>query len=283
LELKKVREFALINLGLILVALGIHLFKIPNNFATGGVSGIAIIIDKFLPKAPVGFLMLVINIALLIIGFVFINSDFGKKTVYSSFALSGLVWLFEKLFPISKPLTGDTMLELVFAILLPAVGSALVFSLDSSTGGTDIVAKILSKYTHINIGKTLLMADFSITIGAAAVFGIKVGMYSILGLIMKGFLIDLVIEGLNISKQMIIISTRPDEVKSFIVGQLHRGATVYKATGAFTHNEKDVITTIVNRKQAIKLRSFIKGIDSKAFITISNTSEIIGKGFRSLG
>ncbi|MCX8130411.1 MAG: YitT family protein [Clostridia bacterium] len=281
--MSRLKEFILINLGLILVASGIYLFKIPNNFATGGVSGIAIILDSYFPFAPVGSLMLTINIVLIGIGFWFMGFNFGSKTIYSSLALSAMVWLMEKFCPINKPLTGEMMLELVFAILLPAVGSAIVFNQNASTGGTDIVARILNKYTHINVGKTLLLSDFAITVTALFVYGIKIGMYSILGLILKGFVIDLVLEGMNICKQMVIVSSKPDEVKNFIINNLGRGATIYKATGAFTNEEKQVITTVLNRKQAIKLRVFIKGIDTRAFITISNTSEIIGKGFRNIG
>ena len=279
--MKCLKEFVLINLGLILVALGIYLFKVPNNFATGGVSGLAIVAGHFFPGLSVGPLMMVINVILLVVGLFFIGFNFGYKTVYSSFALSGMVWFFEKVFPISGPLTGDTFLELIYSILLPAVGSAIVFNQNASTGGTDIIAKILSKYTHIHIGKTLLMADFSIAVMALLVFGPKVGMYSILGLIFKGFLIDFVLEGLNVGKQIVIITNETEAIKGFIVKELKRGATIAKAVGAFTNEEKDVITTVVNRAQAVRLRSFVREVDKRAFVTISNTSEIIGKGFRN--
>ena len=152
--MKKVKEFLLINFGLMFVALGIVLFKIPNNFATGGVSGIAIVVEQYFSNVPVGFLMLLINIVLILVGIIIIGFDFGSKTIYSSFVLSGMVWVFQKIIPLSKPLTGDAFLELIFAISLPAIGSAILFNLGASTGGTDIVAKILNKYTHINIGKT---------------------------------------------------------------------------------------------------------------------------------
>ncbi|WP_313563269.1 YitT family protein [Ruminiclostridium cellobioparum] len=279
---KRITDFMLINFGLLLVSIGICLFKIPNHFATGGVSGLAIIASSLFPKIDVGPMMMIINIILLIIGYFFLGSDFGSKTVYSSFALSGLVWIIQKLIPLSHPLTDDMLLELIYSILFPAVGSAIVFNCNASTGGTDIVAKILSKYTKLNIGKTLMLTDFLIAIGAGAVFGIKIGLYSALGLILKAFMIDFVIEGLNISKQMVIISSKDLEIREFIVKELHRGATIYKAEGAFTHKQENVISTIVSRRQAIKLRTYIRSIDSSAFITISNTSETIGKGFRSI-
>ncbi|WP_027628481.1 YitT family protein [Ruminiclostridium cellobioparum] len=279
---KRITDFMLINFGLLLVSIGICLFKIPNHFATGGVSGLAIIASSLFHKIDVGPMMMIINIILLIIGYFFLGSDFGSKTVYSSFALSGLVWIIQKLIPLSHPLTDDMLLELIYSILFPAVGSAIVFNCNASTGGTDIVAKILSKYTKLNIGKTLMLTDFVIAIGAGAVFGIKIGLYSALGLILKAFMIDFVIEGLNISKQMVIISSKDLEIREFIVKELHRGATIYKAEGAFTHKQENVISTIVSRRQAIKLRTYIRSIDSSAFITISNTSETIGKGFRSI-
>lgn len=280
--MKKAWEFLLINVGLFLVAAGIVLFKIPNNFATGGVSGVAIIIYKFFPNAPVGLLMLAINIVLVIFGFVFLGRDFGSKTVYSSFVLSGMVWGLERLIPITAPLTGDTMLELIFSIMLPAIGSAIVFNANASTGGTDIIAKILNKYTSINIGKTLLLADFGITVMALFVFGVRTGMYSMLGLILKGFIIDLVIESLNVSKHFVIISKKSQEIKEFIVKELKRGATVHKAYGAYSNEEKEVITAIMSRRQAVRLRKFIREHDENAFISITNTSEIIGKGFRNV-
>ncbi len=279
---KHIMDFILINVGLLLVGIGICFFKIPNNFATGGVSGLAIIASSFFKDIDVGPMMLIINIVLLIVGFIFLGPDFGSKTMYSSFALSGIVWAIQKIYPLKHSLTDDMMLELIFSIIFPAIGSAIVFNLNASTGGTDIVAKILSKHTNLNIGKTLLLTDFLIAAGAGAVFGIKIGMYSILGLSLKAFVIDLVMEGFNVSKQFVIISTKSDQIKEYIVTQLHRGATIYKAEGAFSHKTEDVISTVLSRRQAIKLRTYIRSIDDSAFITISNTSETIGKGFRNI-
>ena len=276
------KEFLLINLGLILVAAGIHFFKIPNHFATGGVSGLAIVIDCLFPKISVGPLMLIINCLLLILGYFLIGWNFGSKTVYSSLALSGMVWLFEHTMPLAGPFTGDTMLELMFAILLPAIGSAICFNLNASTGGTDIVAKILNKLTAIDIGKALLLGDLMITISAGFIFGMRIGMYSLLGLVFKAFVIDSVIESLNLRKQLVIVSEKPDLIQKFIIHDLRRGATIHKGYGAFTNDEKQVITTVVTRGEAVALRKYIREVDPQSFITITNTSEIIGKGFRNI-
>jgi uncharacterized membrane-anchored protein YitT (DUF2179 family) len=281
MTMNKIKEFLLINLGLALVAAGIYFFKIPNHFATGGVSGMAIVIQHFSPGIAIGPWMLMINILFLIIGYALIGRNFGSKTVYSSLALSSMVWLLSKLYPLSKPFTNDTMLELILAILLPAIGSAICFNLNASTGGTDIVAKVLNKLTNLDIGKALLISDFIITILAGFVYGIRIGMYSFLGLILKAFVIDLVIEGMNLRKQLVIVSEKPELIQEYILKVLHRGATIHIAYGAFTHEEKHVITTIATRGQAFALRKYILEVDPTSFITITNTSEIIGKGFRS--
>lgn len=277
----KIKEFVLVNLGLLFSALGIVLFKAPNGFAMGGVSGISIILSKYFPNLNIGMIMLIINIALNIIGFIFLGNDFGLKTVYSSFALSFFVWLGEKIIPLEAPLTGDAMLELFFAIALPAVGSAIVFNQNSSTGGTDIVAKILSKKTHLHVGKTLLISDFLIAFSAIFALGTLQGLYSIFGLVLKSFLVDIVIENLNISKKVEIITSNPKPIQDFIINEMHRSATVAKAEGAYTHNEKTILMTVVNRQQAIKLRDFVHKIEKEPFIIITNSSEIIGKGFRN--
>ncbi|MCX7771526.1 MAG: YitT family protein [Clostridia bacterium] len=280
--MNRVKEFLYINLGLFLVAAGIHFFKVPNHFATGGVSGLAIVADHFFPNLSVGPLMMIINVAFLVLGLLLIGVEFTGKTAYSSIVLSGMVWLLDYLLPLKAPMTPDTLLELIFSIILPAVGSAIVFNMNASTGGTDIVAKILNKYTDLDIGKALLSSDFIITILAGVVFGVRIGMYSVLGLIMKGFLIDTVLEGVNLKKQMVIVSSNPDPIKAYIIEHIKRGATVYTAFGAYTNEEKHVITSVMSRKQALDLRNYIRQVDKNAFITITNTSEIIGKGFRSL-
>lgn len=273
-------SFLLINLGLSLTALGIVLFKIPNHFVTGGVSGLSIILSGLFPGLSVGPGMTLINLLLVVWGFLVLGKQFGWNTVYSSFALSGMVWILDLLLPLSQPLTSDPLLELLFAIALPAVGSAIVFNQNSSTGGTDIVAKVLSTKTAINTGTALLISDFAIAASALVVFGVQTGLYSVLGLILKAFLIDLVIEGLNTHKKLEIITSHPDPLLDFILNTLHRGATVYPATGAYTGQHWRVIHTVVGRRQALAIRRVVHELDPKAFITITTTTETIGKGFR---
>ncbi|HEX3026166.1 MAG TPA: YitT family protein [Clostridia bacterium] len=277
----KLKEFLFVNMGLVLTAMGIVLFKTPNGFATGGVSGIAIIINKYMPGQNVGLIMLLINIVLDVLGILMLGKDFGIKTIYSSFALSFFVWVGAKLIPLTKPITGDSMLELIFAITLPAIGSAFVFSQNASTGGTDIVAKILTRYTHLHVGKTLLLADFLIAFSALFTLGVRQGMYSVLGLVMKGFIIDMVLEGLYTSKKLEIITSQPQKIENYILQEMHRGITIIPAQGGYTHDEKQLLTVVLSRSQAIKLSGYIHQTDPRAFIVITTTSEIIGKGFRN--
>lgn len=279
---KKIKEYFLITIGSILVAIGINYFLLPNNLAAGGVSGLAMVIGRYIPSLPIGLMMLVMNIILFIIAFVVLGSGFGAKTIYSSLSLSGIIWFLERLMPIYKPLTGDILIELIFGILISAIGMGIIFNQNASTGGTDIVAKIINKYLHVDIGKSLLLSDFFITLLAAIAFDVRTGMYALLGVVMNGFVIDTVIEGLNISKQVMIISTKTEDIKNFILNDLGRGATVYSAKGAFTKEEKEIITTTIGRKEVIRLKYFVSEIDNRAFMTIIDAHETLGEGFKDI-
>lgn len=282
LKLPKGKNFLLLNAGLILTAVGIVFFKAPNHFVMGGTSGVSILLAYLFPNLNVGTSMFAINIALIIIGFLFLGKGIGASTVYSSIALSFYTWILDILFPILTPLTGDTMLELIWSVILPAVGSALVFNVGSSTGGTDIIALILQKKTSLQVGKALLVSDFVIVILAGYFLGISVFLYCALGTIMKSVLVDNFIEGFNQKKIVTIVSKCPEEIKEFIVKELKRSATIYQTQGAFTGDGQQAITTVLTRRQAMLLRNFLKHIDPHAFLTIVNTSETLGKGFREI-
>jgi uncharacterized membrane-anchored protein YitT (DUF2179 family) len=276
------KDFLLLNLGLLIVALGVHFFKAPNNFATGGTTGVSIILSTLIPGLNVGHVMLIINVLLVIIGFIFLGKKFAAGTIYSSLALPFFIWLLEAIWPLAKPLTDDKFLELCFAVILPAAGSGIVFNIGASTGGTDIVAMILSKHTDLEIGKALLVSDFVITVIAGSIYGIKTGLYCVLGLLVKAFLLDVVIESINVRKHVTIISKESKAIEEYIINVLNRGATISKACGAYTGEEKEIITTVLGRRQTVMLRDYIRSIDKDAFITIVNSSETIGKGFRTI-
>ena len=203
-------------------------------------------------------------------------------TIYSSFALSFYVSLCERVCPLSAPLTGDAFLELCFAVILSAVGAAIVFNIGASTGGTDIVAMILNKYTSMPVGRALMVSDLGIVLVGAYLYGPATGLYCILGLVAKAFVVDGVIDNINQHKVCTVISSRSGQVKTFILEKLHRSATVQKALGAYTNQEEEVLMTVLNRREAARLRAYLRQVDPQAFITIVSSSEIIGKGFRSI-
>ena len=277
---KRIKEFLLLTVGTLMVTIGVYFFKFPNNFSTGGVSGISVILGAVLPGISTGELVLCINIALLVVGFAVFGRSFGIRTVYCSLLMSFSIYLLEKFVPLTEPLTSQPMLDLVFSVMFPAVGSAILFNCQGSTGGTDIVAMIFKKYTSLDIGKALFCTDFIIATAAGVVFGMETGLFSLLGLLAKALVVDSVIENIHLSKYFTIVTDKPDEVVEFIHKELNRSATLLSGEGTYKKENRKVILTVMGRAQAVRLRLYIRAIDPNAFMVISNTSEIIGKGFR---
>lgn len=277
----KLKNFSLLTISTLIMAVGIYFFKFANNFTFGGITGIAVLVAKFFPISASDF-SFVVNILLLIIGWIVLGKSFAEKTAYSTILLSVSLSLLERIYPMSHPLTNEPLLELIFAILLPALGSAILFNIGASSGGTDVIAMILKKYTSVDIGKGLMISDLIFTLAGFLVFNVKTGLYSLLGLIMRSALIDNFIESFNRSKYFHVVTSNATCICDFIQNDLQRGATIVNATGAFTGDDKYIILTVLSPSQAVKLRNFIKEHDPKAFLLISNTSEIIGKGFHSV-
>ena len=277
----KLKNFSLLTISTLIRAVGIYFFKFANNFTFGGITGIAVLVAKFLPISASDF-SFVVNILLLIIGWIVLGKSFAEKTAYSTILLSVSLSLLERIYPMSHPLTNEPLLELIFAILLPALGSAILFNIGASSGGTDVIAMILKKYTSVDIGKGLMISDLIFTLAGFLVFNVKTGLYSLFGLIMRSALIDNFIESFNRSKYFHVITSNATCICDFIQNDLQRGATIVNATGAFTGDDKYIILTVLSPSQAVKLRNFIKEHDPKAFLLVSNTSEIIGKGFHSV-
>lgn len=272
-------EYAVLTVATLILVLGVYVFKFPNNFSFGGVTGLAVVLSRVLPVSP-GNLTFIINMALLVFGFIFLGRDFGVRTVYVSLLMSAGLSLAEFWFPMEHPLTEEPVLELIFAVVLPALSSAIMFNIGASSGGTDIVAMILKKYTKLNIGAALFVVDLGIVIAACLVFDAQTGLFSLCGLLAKSLVVDNVIESINLCKYFTIICNDPQPICDFITQELNRSATVYQAEGAYEHNRKSVIITIMKRSQAVELRNYIHMNQPTAFIAITNSSEIIGKGFR---
>ena len=272
-------EYLMLTAATLILVLGVYLFKFPNHFSFGGVTGIAVVLSAVLPASP-SSITFIINVALLVLGFLFLGKDAGIKTVYVSLLTSLGLSVAELIFPMEQPLTTEPVLELVFAIVLPAFSAAILFNMGASSGGTDIIAMILKKYTTLNIGTALFIVDLGIVVAACFVFDTQTGLFSLCGLLAKSLVVDGVIENINLCKYFTIICDNPDPICDFILNDLNRSATVYHAQGAYQHNDKTVIITITKRSQAVELRNFIRKTQPGAFIAITNSSEIIGKGFR---
>ncbi len=288
--LPKLKLVLMMHFGILLTAIGIYFFKTPNGFATGGVSGIAIILHNLLPfNITPGTYMLVINAFLLILGVVILGKECGVLTIYCTLMISLINWGLEFICPLEGiTLTNYPLLELVYAVLLTGIGSAILFKCKASSGGTDIVALILKKYTSMNVGSALLCTDLLIAAATFIKFGAsgeiilapQTGLFSLLGLFAKVFIIDDIIDSMNMCKAYTIITTKPDAINEYIMRDIRHGVTTYPAKGAYTGADKTVIVTVVRKSESLKLRRKVLEIDPNAFIIITKTSEIMGKGFR---
>ena len=277
--IKFIKEYGLLTIASLLIIVSTWLFKYPNNFTFGGVNGFSILLSKII-EIPASTLNLVMNVALLVVGFITLGKVFAGKTLYvtllSTVGLSAL----DMIYPITKPLTQEPVIELLFAVAIPAVASAILFNMDASGGGTDIVAMLLKKYTTMEIGTAIFAVDLLITLSAFFIFDFATGLYSLTGLFAKTLIMDGAIENMNLCKYFTIITTNPKPICDFIHHELNRSATIYKAEGAYSHTEKNIVLVVLKRSQAVKLRRFIKEVEPNAFMMITNSSEIIGKGFR---
>ena len=272
-------DFMMMTAGSVIMAISLYFFKTPNGFVTGGVGGVGIILGKY-TTASVGIWVTALNLLLLIIGFIVLGKSLGIKTIYCTLLYSGVVDILEVVWPMEKPFTDEPLLELVWAILFTGIGQALIFHADASSGGTDILALILKKHTSMDVGKALLIVDILISAASFFTFGIKTGLYSVLGLMSMTFLIDVALESFGSCKYFVIITDKPDEIISFILTEMDHGATLVKGEGVYTHNEKAMLHTVCRRREAIRLQRHIKRVDPQAFTIITTSSEIIGSGFR---
>ncbi|MGG4166678.1 YitT family protein [Rossellomorea vietnamensis] len=278
--LKQVQSLLNISLGAFLIALNIHFFLSPNKVGTGGTSGAGIVLSQFM-DLPVGVIMFTLDMLLFILGLLLIGPGFGLKSVFASLSLSGMVWGLEVFHPLQTPFGHDVLIQIVIGTLIGAIGVAMIFNQGASAGGTGVLAKVIHKFTGLELGRAVLASDVLIVLASAWSFGLQVGLYAFFGLLLKGMMIDRTLQFFNENKEVVIISEHSDDIKEFIVGDLERGATVHSAKGAFSDDQKEVITTIVGRKDFSKLKTYIQSTDEKAFITVHSMNEIWGNNFKS--
>lgn len=279
---KSVQRYALLVLAVLIMAVGDYFFLFPNQFCFGGVTGLSTIVARVTPFTASEFTAGA-NIVLLLAAFVFVGRKFAMTTAFASIVLSALLVVFEKLFPLTGPLTNQPMLEFILAVSLPSTGSALLFHLGASSGGTDIPAMILKKHAHLqNIGVALFWIDLVMVGMAALVFDLQTILYSAVGLAMKTFLIDDIIGSITMCKSVMVVCEDAGPVCDYVTQALGRGATVSHARGAYTGAEQSIVFTTLTRRQANQLRMYIRQNALPAFITMSSTVDVFGRGFASV-
>lgn len=263
-------------------AAGFYFFLSPDNIAAGGINGLALVLNNYLPFMPLGSIVLILSIILLTIGFLLVGTSFGVKTVYCSIVIPLWIWALERLYPLEHPLAEDLLIQMIFGVIISSIGLAILFNLNASSGGSDIAARILYKYYGLDMGKGLFVQDFFIVIFAAFTFGVEKGLYALLGVILYSFTIDYMIAGLDTNQHVTIITRESEQVRQFIINELGRGVTIYMAQGGFDRQERQVLVSIVKRREYIKLRNYIRGLDPYAFISVQTTHKVLGEGFAPL-
>jgi len=280
--IKKLQRYGLLALASLIIAVGDYFFLFPNQFCFGGISGLSTIAARLLPVSAGGF-NAVANLVLLLAAFVFLGRQFAMTTAFASIVISALLVVLGWLFPLSAPLTDQLMLEFILAVSLPSAGCALLFHLGASSGGTDIPAMILKKYAHIqNIGIALFWIDLVMVSTAVFVLDLRSILYSALGLAVKTFLIDDIIGNITMCKSVMVVCEDAGPICEYIIHALNRGATVSQAKGAYTGTEQFIVFTTLTRRQANQLRIYIRMNALHAFITMSSTVDVFGRGFSSV-
>ncbi len=271
-----------ITAGTVLMGIGVYFFEFPNHFSTGGMGGISLVLSEIFPNFSPGSLVMILNIAFLIVGYLMLGKGFAAKTVYCSVLFSGIVWVLEFLVPMTKPLTNNMLLELLCDMILVSLGGAIVFNEDGSSGGTDIPAMIIRKYIGLDVGKSLLIIDFLVVFAMIFVYGVEIGLFSLFAIVLRALVVDNSMDSFNMSKYFMIITDKPDEILEYITFKLIRGATVIpNCQGGYTKNVKTIILVVIDKRQAVHLKKEIKKIDEGSFTIIGNSSEIMGDGFKT--
>ncbi len=277
--MKYVKQYVLITLSISIMSVGVYFFKFPNNFVFGGVTGTAALVAKLTPMSASAFSSAA-NLVLLVVGLIFLGKEFAMTTGYATFVMSVELMVFEKLCPLSGPLSDQPMLDLLFAIALPAIASALLFNVGASSGGTDIIALIVEKYTHIHsIAVALFITDLFMVIAACFVFDLYTALYSFVGLTVKSLVIDAVLEKIKMCKAILIVCDEKKPICDFVMRKLMRGATYTPCFGAYTDKPHYIIYTTLTRHEADQLQEFIHKEHLNAFMSMLSTTEVFGKGF----
>ena len=271
-----IKEFIVITVATIVAASSVFFFLVPSNVSVGSVSGLAIIITNFIPLS-VATLTMIMNVGLLVLGFILVGKEFGAKTVYTSLLVPVTMLVFEHIFPDFQSLTGDQTLDVIGFCVLSGVSLAVLFIHNASSGGLDIIAKILNKYLRMDFGKAVGLIGMAVALSSAFVYDTKTVFLSVIGTYFSGIVLDHFIFGSTLKKKVCIISRKYQEILDFVLNEMHSGATVYDATGAYTNNTHKEVLVIVYKNEYLELINFVTRIDPDAFITVYSINEVIFK------
>ena len=270
---RMLKEFAIINIGTAIVAAAVYFFMLPGNLTVGSGSALAMVLTNFIPL-PMSVINLAMNVILLIIGYILVGAEFGIKTIYCSILMPLILSVFEVLFPGFESITGDKLLDVICYILVVGVGLAMLFPLNASSGGLDIVAKIMNKYLHMDLGQAMSVAGIVVALSSTICYDKETVVISVIGTYFGGMVVDHFIFGFNIKRRVCIISPKLEEITQFILHDLHSGATLNEIIGAYDNTPRREIITIVDNQEYRKLMDHVKKVDPKAFVTVYSVNEI---------
>lgn len=268
-----VRELAILTGAVAIIAAAVYFFLVPSHASVSSISGLGIVLANFVPL-PLSAITMILNVVLLVIGFLTCGREFGAKTVYTSILLPAFIGLFERLFPNLGSLTDSQELDVLCYILVVSVGLSILFNRNASSGGLDIVAKIMNKYLHMDLGKAMSLSGMCVALSAALVYDKKTVVLSVLGTYFNGLVLDHFIFDNNIKRRVCIITKKEEELRRFIIEDLHSGATVYESYGAYNMQKRREIITIVDKNEYQKLMNYMNQEDPQAFITVYTVSDI---------
>ena len=268
-----IKEIFVMTLADAITAIAVFFFLVPSHTSISSISGLGIILTHFIPL-PLSVITMALNILLLIIGFIFCGKEFGAKTVYTSVMLPVFLGIFEKIFPAFTSLTGSQELDAICYVLVVSIGLAMLFNMNASSGGLDIVAKIMNKYLHVDLGKAMSLSGMCVALSSAFVYDKKTVVLSVLGTYVNGIILDYFIFDQNVKRRVCIITKKEEELREFIINNLHSGATIYEAIGAYNFEKHNEIITIVDKREYQALMNYISSSDPEAFITVYKVSDI---------
>lgn len=269
---KAINEFIMITIGTTIIAAAVYFFLVPSHLSIGSISGLSIVLSNFI-SLPVSAITMILNVVLLVVGFLFIGKEFGTKTIYTSILLPALLALFEHVAPNSPSIMQDPFLDMICYLFIVSLGLAILFNLNASSGGLDIVAKLMNKFLHMELGTAISLSGMVVALSSALVSDVKIVVLSILGTYLNGIILDRFIFGFTIKKRVCILSEKDEEIRDFIINELHSGATAYEVVGAYNMEPRREIVAIVDKHEYMKLIGFLEKIDSNAFVTVYDVSK----------